>query len=97
MNPYKANSRELQMEKFICDGHDYSFDVRAGNDVVDVYNVYGEMVAQAEFDHGVDQLFCEHIDPEDGERTEFELSFFEFVEKPRLELAYYLAATFKKA
>jgi hypothetical protein len=81
------------MEKFVCNGCDYSFDVRAGGDVLDVYNVHGEMVAQAGFDHGVEQLFCEHIDPDDGERVEFELSFFEFIDKPRYDLAYHLAAT----
>lgn len=80
------------MEKFFCDGIEYSFDVRANGDVLDVYNVEGEMVAQAEFDHGVEQLFCEHIDPEDGDRVEFDVSFFEFIDKPRWELAYYLMA-----
>lgn len=83
--------QDVTKKPFYLDGIDYYFSTKAEGDAIWVYNARGELIADAEFDHGVDQVFYSLITPENGVEIEGDLDFFEFLDKPREELAKHLA------
>lgn len=84
-------SLNLTNVPFTLDGHDYTFTTKAEGDVIRVFDSNCNLIADAEFDHGVEQIYYSLITPENGAEVEGDLNFFEFLDKPRKELAKHLA------
>lgn len=58
------------METITVDGIDYQADLRWDGDVVDVYDVNGDPIASAEYDHAVEEVYYSCFDDE-GRMEEF--------------------------
>ena len=74
-------------------GIDFSFETSHGDDVIDVYDVNGTRVISMEKDFSSEQIYGDVISVENGVEHTFEAQFFDFKDKPILDLVEWAIET----
>lgn len=70
------------MKRITVDGIDYDYEVACSGDVVRVYDITGQLIADCEFDGAVEQCFYSLFSAEDGKYEDGILNYFELEGKP---------------
>lgn len=77
----------------VLNGVDFSFETSHGDDVVDVYDVNGNLVISMEKDFSSEQIYGSVHSVENGVEHTFEAQLFDFRDKPILDLVEWAIET----